>query len=372
MFKLEALQALHGDCLLLQWGTDDAPHLMLIDGGPNTVYRDTLRPRLVELIEERGEPLVIDLMMLSHIDDDHINGLLDFAKELDDNRTGDLHGRDPLRIKVRRLWHNSLEGLLDDPLAERATASVTASIDAALQLPADDSDADTDAHFHGKVLASVPQVQELHRYAVQLGWRMNTPFDEPALVMRGLRDEPVTIAGLAMDIVAPAATEVEALRIAWKAKRRDDGPLAAYRDRSPYNLSSIVVLASFDGRRMLLTGDARGDHVLAGLEANGLLDDDGRLHVDLLKLPHHGSKNNVTKEFFERVTADHYVVSGDRGKFPNPAREAMEWLHEARGEDDYTVHCTYEIEDMRALFGDRLVTPQADGRSVTAALESDG
>jgi beta-lactamase superfamily II metal-dependent hydrolase len=120
---------------------------------------------------------------------------------------------------------------------------------------------------------------------------------------------------------------------------------------------------------MLLTGDARGDHVLAGLEANGLLDDDGRIHVDLLKLPHHGSKNNVKKEFFERVTADHYVVSGDRGRFPNPAREAMEWLHEARGDDDYTVHCTYEIEDMRALFGNRLVTPQADGRSVTAALE---
>jgi metal-dependent hydrolase (beta-lactamase superfamily II) len=201
MFKLEALQALHGDCLLLQWGTDDAPHLMLIDGGPNTVYRDTLRPRLVELIEERGEPLIIDLMMLSHIDDDHINGLLDFAKELDDNRTNDLHGRDPLRIK-------------DDPLVERATASVTASIDAALQLPADESDADSDAHFHGKVLASVPQGQELHRYAVQLGWRMNTPFDEPALVMRGVRDEPVTIGGLAMDVVAPAATEVEALRIA--------------------------------------------------------------------------------------------------------------------------------------------------------------
>ena len=63
-------------------------------------------------------------------------------------------------------------------------------------------------------------------------------------------------------------------------------------DKSVFNLSSIVVLADSGGRRMLLTGDARGDHVLDGIEAAGLFKDD-RLHVDLLKLPHHGSDRNV-------------------------------------------------------------------------------
>ena len=368
MFMLEALQALHGDCLLLHWGSRDAPRLMLVDGGPNTVYRDALRPRLAELSAARGGSLTIDLLMLSHIDDDHINGLLDFAKELDDGDGNAPGGARPLRVKVRRLWHNSLEGLLDDPLTERATAAVTASTAAALVPPdADASDA-VDAHFQAKVLASVPQGQALQTFATRLGWRMNAPFSDPPLVMRSAASEPVAIEGLALDVIAPAAAEVEKLRLVWKRKRKDEGALAAYRDRSPYNLSSIVAVAGFDGRRMLLTGDARGDHILAGLEAAGLLDDDGRIHIDLLKLPHHGSKNNVDADFFRRVIADHYVVSGDGVRFPNPSDDAMHWLREARSDDDYRVYCTYELAGLRAQVNNRLVTPASGKRSVSVVL----
>lgn len=369
MFTLEALQALHGDCLLLHWGSDDDPRLMLIDGGPNTVYRDTLRPRLIELARQRGNALTIDLLMLSHIDDDHINGIIDFAQELDD--AGDRlidGGGPPLTVKVRRLWHNSLEGLLDDPLTERATASVTASTQAALDLPDDAGEDAAEQRFHAMVLASVPQGQQLHAFATRRGWRLNPPFKNPPLVMRSGATKTATIEKLALEVIAPAAQEVEKLRVVWKEKRKKDGTLAAYKDRSPYNLSSIVALAEFDGKRMLLTGDARGDHVLAGLEAAGLLDEHGRIHVDLLKLPHHGSKNNVDAAFFTRVTADHYVISGDRVRFPNPSQDAMVWLRDARDGTDYRVYCTYDIPDLHDLFGDRLVVPAAGKRVVEAAL----
>lgn len=36
------------------------------------------------------------------------------------------------------------------------------------------------------------------------------------------------------------------------------------------NLSSVVVLAAVGKKRMLLTGDARGDKILEGLELVGL------------------------------------------------------------------------------------------------------
>src|SRR5438132_13595863 len=73
MFVLEALQAKHGDCLLLHWGDQASPRLALIDGGPDTVYSQMLKPRLQEIAEERGvERLRLDLTMVSHIDDDHI------------------------------------------------------------------------------------------------------------------------------------------------------------------------------------------------------------------------------------------------------------------------------------------------------------
>ena len=84
IFKLEVLRARHGDCLLLHYGTKTKPGLALIDGGPPKVYKPFLRPRLEELRAERGldeaDPLMIDLMMLSHIDEDHVAGLLELTK----------------------------------------------------------------------------------------------------------------------------------------------------------------------------------------------------------------------------------------------------------------------------------------------------
>jgi len=47
--------------------------------------------------------------------------------------------------------------------------------------------------------------------------------------------------------------------------------LAAYVDKSVPNLSSLVVLAKAGGKTMLLTGDARGDKILEGLELVGAL-----------------------------------------------------------------------------------------------------
>ena len=51
---------------------------------------------------------------------------------------------------------------------------------------------------------------------------------------------------------------------------------------------------------MLLTGDARGDKILEGMELAGLLEKDGKRHVDILKVPHHGSDNNMETIFFKR------------------------------------------------------------------------
>jgi hypothetical protein len=96
---------------------------------------------------------------------------------------------------------------------------------------------------------------------------------------------------------------------------------------------------------MLLTGDARGDKILKGLEFTGLVKKGGTLEVDLLKVPHHGSSNNLDDDFFERVVADHYVFSGN-GEHGNPERESLEMLFKARGKKRFTVHLTYPIDEI--------------------------
>ena len=91
---------------------------------------------------------------------------------------------------------------------------------------------------------------------------------------------------------------------------------------------------------MLLTGDARGDFIMEDLERENLLTKTKPMHLDILKVPHHGSDRNVDDSFFERITADHYIISGD-GEHGNPERETLEMIERARGTDDYTIYFTF-------------------------------
>ena len=78
---------------------------------------------------------------------------------------------------------------------------------------------------------------------------------------------------------------------------------------------------------MLLTGDARGDHIEDGLRSAKLLKQ-GKLHVNLYKVQHHGSDRNVEASFFDRITADTYVISAN-GRYGNPDYETLEWIMKA-------------------------------------------
>ena len=76
IFSLDVRRARKGDCLLLHFGSRDEPGLIVIDGGPRGVYAAHLKPRLQQIRAARGlapeEPLGVDLLMISHVDDDHI------------------------------------------------------------------------------------------------------------------------------------------------------------------------------------------------------------------------------------------------------------------------------------------------------------
>ena len=357
-FSLDVRRAKQGDCLMLHTGTGTAPSLALIDGGPADVYKPQLRPRLVKIREVRGlatsEPLPIDLVMVSHVDDDHIHGILDLTRELR-TATGVPFAQ------IAGIWHNSFDDVIGNTPAE-LTAAVTAQFGAASLSDGPnpdmtvDSDQDQEVVLSSlKVLASIEQGHQLRLDADKLSVPLNSEFGEKLIIANST---PLDMGnGLTFLVVGPMVPELKKLQARhdqWlkelKAKGLKPGDaLAAYVDTSVPNLSSLVVLASCGGKSMLLTGDARGDKILDGLESGGALKPGKSMHVDILKVPHHGSAYNLATDFFKRITADHYVFSGN-GENGNPERESLEMLLEARGTDPYDVHLTYpiaEIDDAR-------------------------
>jgi hypothetical protein len=79
----------------------------------------------------------------------------------------------------------------------------------------------------------------------------------------------------------------------------------------------------------LLTGDARGDQITDGLKAIGKLADGGTLTVDVLKVQHHGSENNVDSDFCDAVVAKHYVFCGN-GEHENPNHDVVDLMVKRR------------------------------------------
>ena len=341
IFSLEALQAFNGDSLLVHAGTAEAPVLVLVDGGPKDTWPNSLKPRLDELRGERAPDgtLAIDLAMISHIDDDHIAGMLLLADDL----VAQQDEPGPPSYAIATLWHNSFDDVLDDPDKVRAAALEI------LARPLDDARADELRRAGRAVVASVEEGRDLRERAEQLHWGINEPFGGPVVMpQKGART--ITIGALKLTVLCPHQKQLDRLQKEWDewlAKHaelvQDATPAPAStgkppRDQSPFNLSSIVVLAECEGKRMLLTGDARDDHILDGLDEAGIAKD-GKTHVDILKMPHHGSIRNMRPEFLQRVTADHYVISAN-GSDGNPDRETLDLLAAARPDDKFVLHLT--------------------------------
>lgn len=334
VFTLEALQAAHGDALLLHYGPADSVKLAVIDAGPLGIFRSSVRPRLEEIRAQRAPDatLTLDYVLVSHIDDDHIHGVTDLTKELVE--AADAPGEPPFEIKS--LWHNAFDDVVgDDEVKAVAPATLMAAVEeAGAGAPQGLSDESK------LVLASVGQGDRLRKDAERLSCIIN---DDRKLLLAPVELDMGN--GLKATIVGPLKDQLEALQAEWdkSVKKKASAPtdhtaaIAAYLDDSVTNLSSIVVLVELDGKRILLTGDARGDYVLEGLKAAGVLD--GTLHVGVLKVPHHGSNRDVETAFFEQVTADHYVISAD-GKYGNPDPETLDMIATARGTDDFTIHLT--------------------------------
>jgi beta-lactamase superfamily II metal-dependent hydrolase len=310
---IEALQANDGDCLLLHYQRDTAaPVRILIDGGSRGVYSNVLRRRIDEL--RRGEALALRMVMVSHIDADHISGLLDLFHDLERVQE---NGEDPF-CTIRTLWHNSFERIHQGKAATVQSAAVSATVGGVVA-----------SGLEGKaaaVVASVRQGNQLRDAAERLA----VPINEGA-------------------ILGPRETQLRRLDEEWR-KSKDANPAnpaaqaADYLNRTVPNLSSIVVLLEASRGhgaapvRVLLTGDAGGDHILESLDATGL-GAGGRIHVDVLKVQHHGSNHSTTQDFFERVTADQYVISGN-GKHGIPHEDTLKWLSAARRGKPYDVYLT--------------------------------
>lgn len=339
MFKLHVIQARFGEALLLEFGKPGEARYVLVDGGPPRNYAGALRPALDAITGVGG---ALDLVVLSHIDNDHIVGPLELLADIEDDKVSER----PQRNRIGHLWLNSFARTIDRAgNVSRGLQSIAAiASTTGVKMPSA-----MDA-FYG-----IKEGYRLRLLAQKLQIPINSGFVEDLILVETAK-QAIEFGSLSLTVVGPNEANLQALRsewLDWLVRAADkisaDPSAAAAFDNSVPNLSSVVLLATCDGKTVLLTGDARGDHILDGLKSAGIAAA-GKLHVDVLKVQHHGSVRNASREFFKAVTADKYVISAD-GRYGNPNLETLTWIVEsgARRGRLITIVVTNETESCRAL-----------------------
>jgi beta-lactamase superfamily II metal-dependent hydrolase len=305
MFRLTAFPASDGDCLLLSWGDREPFRHLLIDGGRKATYR-MLKPALQEIAARGG---ALELLVLSHIDADHIEGLLALIK-------------DPDRpIAVREVWYNGFDQMNDiEALGPRQGDQFSAALKAAR-------------------------------------WPWNTSFGGSAVSLKDADPRILDLAGLKLTLVSPDAAKLRNMREAWlkwrtkqeaeataESRRRaelapgvealgptpmppvidvDDLAAAASKadDEEP-NGSSIAFVAEHEGKRVLLTGDAHFD-LLERIVAPLAAAEGGRYRIDLFKVSHHGSRGNTSRRLLELVECPSFLISTNGSHHGHPDPQAI-------------------------------------------------
>jgi beta-lactamase superfamily II metal-dependent hydrolase len=356
MLKLQMLPAGPGDCLWLEYGTPPDTRVVIIDGGLGKTAK-VLRARIEEACRERRlAKLEVELLVVTHIDNDHIVGIIKLLKN------------PPDFLHVKEVWFNGLPQLkrlptpssLDDNEPEETRS----------QLPADvlggnefDDHADDDESLGDiKTLASPadllgrPQSDELSQLLASSGMPWNASWNGEAVMIPATGDLPTREldGNLKLTILGPTLTRLYKLCTAWRdvlggaedspegQTTPDDllGPSDTWppvwidgekRDSSFANGSSIMLLAEYPGNEqqhhaLLLAGDAHAPDIDAALKR--LLRErrmsSTSFPLDAFKLAHHGSAHNLTREVLETVDCSRYLISTDgSGRPRHPDHQAL-------------------------------------------------
>jgi beta-lactamase superfamily II metal-dependent hydrolase len=371
--RLKIYQSDKGDCMLLE--DAKGQHRVLCDGGMQTSMKEWVRHDLGKYRDANKE---IDFVYISHIDSDHISGVLQLLmdemewrieKIQTDNGTPPKKKLDPAKTprppQINGILHNSFRLQLGNDTQEieellaTAAPSLLATTDPALVALGEKA---------RDIASSIPEAVKVTRFSTDV---LDIPINDPKrtkkpgkLLLAGAGTDEFKVGTLKFTLIGPTKASLEKLQDDWKRWLRDEKDsvtklraelkkrievfsntttsgtpfdlgfaFSKYKNVTIPNVASLMYLVEEKvgnaTKTLLLTGDGHPDQILEGLERIGRLKKKGGIHLDVLKVQHHGSSHNVSDEFVRRVSADHYIIqaNGDSG---NPDDESLERLFDSR------------------------------------------
>jgi beta-lactamase superfamily II metal-dependent hydrolase len=299
---IKPLKAFHGDSILLSFDDNGTTRNILIDGGPGNTYSKPPKAlkNEIEQIEKRGEN--IDLLVITHIDDDHIGGIISIFEY-----------EDPNLDKIKKVWFNS---------GELISTFFKTRVDPKRENPL--------------ILISDPDMSINQGITLENSLKMMNCW-EREVIYSGC--DTVRFYGSNIIILSPNKKGLRKLNKKWEKEEEGEvdltGDYSDYKipisklitrrfkeDKSVPNESSISFLFECQGKKILFLADSYPSVAAGSIKKLGY-SSGKKLELDMVKIAHHGSKRNISPGLLKLIKCRNYLISTNGQMHGFPDKEAM-------------------------------------------------
>ena len=319
-----------GDCFLI----DIHGQYILIDGGYYGTFHTILSTQLLQIPR-------IKLAIITHIDRDHIEGMIELFKY-------NGHANNPAFVPIDEVWHNSYHHLPKQIVTRELSRE-----DREILLGYISSLPSNDRIINSSI--SGTQGMLLSSYIMMNGYSWNTATNGAAISKENLSSFHLS-SDITITLLAPTHKELSKLAKTWENELRrkkwsfrltgdvlfNDAmeaflqsnstysdihnveicgkteksiqellKISSLPDNSPTNLSSISFLLQAQGKTLLFLADAAEDQIISSMDQMSLN------YFDVIKVSHHGSLKNANK-LFDYIDSEYFLISTDGMKHQHP------------------------------------------------------
>lgn len=314
--RIRMLQAFQGDALLVTF-TDQygVRKNIFIDGGTPKTYLLSVKPQLDAL---RSDGQTVDLWIVTHTDDDHIGGVLEWFR--------DEQGHQAHPSLVQHFWVNTtgyavrIRDQQDNKISARQGISLEQFLIARNCSWEDNLTAQAAREVGNAKLTLLSPTQE------RLQAFQETPKTKKAIASK-LSRQRRTLSPLSDLINKPFTSQDSALS----------------------NGASIAFLLEAEGKKALFLGDAWASTIVDSLQALGY-SKTNPLELECVQLAHHGSQQNFSPELAALLRSNNYLISS-AGKGPDKETFAR-IIGNAPDISSLEFVFNYDNEELRSLFSE--------------------
>lgn len=261
MIEIDVQKAKQGDSIWIRCLSGEEAVNIVIDAGPST-FANGFKNMAKEIKDKKER---INLLIFSHIDDDHIRGVISYLQKCEEKI-------------IDKVWINGHGTNVYRANQEHSPRNVSSLVE---------------LFQDKKILVETPILEGKEYYFTNGMIKVIAPTEKEML-------------NVAREIDKYDRLSREHAGI-WYAGDIKNAPDNSTLDLSPTNKASIITVLEYDGKKLLFTGDAPAKNIIKSVEKYY-----SETKFEIVKLPHHGSQRNISRELIQKLSADRFIISTNK------------------------------------------------------------